>query len=265
MKIKNFYKHYQYLKGEGFGLFQKVRLIMMSRYKPFDMRFFKKKISVPDVGAFRGVYQEIFLDQLYKFNSDSERPLIIDCGSNIGLSIIFFKRLYPECRILAFEADPDICSVLKKNINAFEFNNVEINEKAVWTNNESIEFVQEGGASGMIGHSGSNKTIRIPCTRLLDIIDRQKKIDLLKIDIEGAEGAVLKDCEQVLHKVDKIFIEYHSMEIEEQTLEQTLIILKKAGFRYHITEAFTSEQPFIARRTIMGMDLLLNIFAYKQQ
>src|SRR5260370_28727380 len=54
----------------------------------------------------RSLYREIFLARAYFFRSEASSPLIFDCGSNIGLSILFFKHLYPNCRIVSFEPDP---------------------------------------------------------------------------------------------------------------------------------------------------------------
>lgn len=265
MQLKNVDKHIRYFKAKGIGLFDKYKLHKMHRYQPFELDFFGKKITVPDSGSFLGVYQEMFVEEIYKFVSKNNAPLIIDCGSNIGLSVIYFKQQYPSAKIIAFEADPQICATLSHNIKEFNLTDVEIHAKAIWTKDGFIEFQTEGGASGMITQdkSSDENTIRIPSVRLKSLLEQFDIIDFLKIDIEGAEYDVIKDCADKLHKAQNIFIEYHSMEDKTQQLGELLNILKFSGFRYHITEAFTSKHPFIERKSMMGMDLLLNIYAYK--
>src|SRR5690349_14366069 len=49
--------------------------------------------------------EEIFIDKVYLFHSAELSPRIIDCGANIGLSVIFFKRTFPSAKIIAFEPD----------------------------------------------------------------------------------------------------------------------------------------------------------------
>ena len=90
-----------------------------------------------------------------------------------------------------------------------------------------------------------------------------RKVDFLKIDIEGAEFVVLKDIENELYNVDAIFIEYHSMQNKKQNLHEILKIVQDAGFNYHIKEAYTSKHPFMERNLNFGMDLQLNIFCFK--
>src|SRR5262245_6977657 len=58
--------------------------------------------------SFVYMFEEIFAKASYSFHSDTDRPLIFDCGSNIGMSVLFFKKLYPTARITAFEPDPRI-------------------------------------------------------------------------------------------------------------------------------------------------------------
>jgi FkbM family methyltransferase len=266
MKIKNIYKHYKlFLFGKGISFWQKYKLHKRSRYKPFLLNFFGKEITVPDAGSFLGIYQELFIDNNYWFKTNSKNPLIIDCGSNIGLSVIYFKNQYPDCKIEAYEADPEICKTLENNIKAFNFNGVNIHPKAVWENEGHIEFMKEGGASGMISNdnNGGENIVKIPTVRLRTILEKYDFIDFLKIDIEGAEYNVLKDCSNVIGRVQNLFVEYHSIINKEQNLGEILNILKKAGFRYHLTEAFTSSHPFIERNLMLDMDLLLNIYAYK--
>lgn len=265
MQLKNLDKHIRYFKAPGLSLINKYKLHKRTRYNAFDLDFFGKKIKVPDAGSFLGVYQEMFVNQIYKFTSKNFSPVIIDCGSNIGLSIIYFKELYPLARIIAFEADPDISKILAHNVGKFGFKDVELHSKAVWIHNGSIEFQVEGGASGMINIDQDDEisTIKIPAIRLKTVLQKYDVIDFLKIDIEGAEFAVIHDCAEELSKAQHLFIEYHSMENREQQLGHLLSILTDAGFRYHITEAFTSPHPFVEIDTMMGMDLLLNIYAYR--
>jgi hypothetical protein len=64
------------------------------------------KISFMGEAHLRWLFGEIFMDASYFFHTDNDRPLIFDCGSNIGMSVLFFKKLYQNARIIAFEPDP---------------------------------------------------------------------------------------------------------------------------------------------------------------
>jgi hypothetical protein len=68
----------------------------------------------------------------------------------------------------------------------------------------------------------------------------------------------------LIKDIDNIFIEYHSLQKKKQGLHDILKIIAGAGFRYHITEAYTNYSPFVNRTTNYGMDLQLNTFCYKE-
>src|SRR6478752_2497070 len=61
------------------------------------------RVAYRGAGHLRYLFREIFMRGDYYFESDNAQPTIIDCGSNIGISVLFFKRLFPQCRIIAFE------------------------------------------------------------------------------------------------------------------------------------------------------------------
>jgi hypothetical protein len=91
-----------------------------------------------------------------------------------------------------------------------------------------------------------------------------KKIDFLKIDIEGAETKVLIDIQEQLHFVEKIFVEYHSFNNQKQTLNEIINILTKAGFRLHINSpGLMSPSPFMKLNSYNDMDMQLNISGWK--
>lgn len=204
--------------------------------------------------------KEIFVDKMYEFKTATDSPRIIDCGANIGLSTIHFKRAYPGASITAIEPDSTICAMLKKNLQSFGFNDVIVLCKAAWTDDAGVNFISSGGVGGRI-NSSTKQDIITPSVRLRDLL--QEPVDFLKIDIEGAEYDLLKDCADSLGNVKNLFIEYHSMEKNEQQLDQILKFLKDAGFKYYIKEAWDNQpHPFInERRNIY--DLQLNIFAYR--
>ncbi|GAL83271.1 FkbM family methyltransferase [Sporocytophaga myxococcoides] len=251
-------------KGKGISILDKLKLKAQARYKSTEIKFFGTPFYISDASSFVSMYEEIFIKKIYEFKSISSQPLIIDCGSNIGVSILYFKRLYPNAEIIGFEPDPTIFKLLKSNIENQELDKVDLRQQAVWKNSEPLIFQSQGGLSGHISQEGEfNNVTKIDAFRLKDLLESKAAIDFLKIDIEGAEYEVLKDCKDVLRSVKNIFVEYHSLEKENQKLDEVLKILSDSGFRYHIQEAFTSSQPYMHVNTMCEMDLQLNIFGFR--
>ncbi|HEY9295152.1 MAG TPA: FkbM family methyltransferase, partial [Phormidium sp.] len=218
---------------------------------------------VVDSASFVSMYDEIFQKEIYKFTCDHESPLIVDCGSNIGLSIIYFKKIFPHSKILAFEPDRKVFQVLNSNIASFDFTNIKVINKAVWHSETTLEFMSEGADGGRVVETdGQNfSKYSVETVRLRDYL--QGAVDFLKIDIEGAEIEVLQDCKDLLHNVSNLFIEYHSFVDRPQAIHLLTSILFEAGFRVHIHPSIISPHPFVSRIIHMEMDMQLNVFAYR--
>lgn len=232
------------------------RLIGIPRYNECKTNLLGG-IILADSLSFVAGYEEIFKRENYKVDFPTSEPFIIDCGSNIGLSIIYFKSKFPKSTIIGFEPDPKIFNVLKKNVSGFE--KVTLHNKAVSKEKGKLSFVSEGGFSGRLNdEADSGNVIVVEAEPLTYYIDR--KIDLLKIDIEGAEYEVLQEIQPKLQMVDKIFIEYHSIYGKSQNLDLILAILKQEGYRVHIKEAFTARHPFVEIPVVAGMDNQLEIY-----
>lgn len=236
-----------------------------SRYHLQHISFLNYQMQVPDSLSFIWQFKDIFADNNYKFGSKNKNPLIYDCGANIGLSCLYFKRLFPGCSIKAFEADPGIAQVLQNNMNRNGITGVEVISKAVWIDNNGIDIALEGADAASI-HSAGKKT-RVESVRLKDLIEPEANIDMIKMDIEGAEIDVIRDCRSSLQNVKNFFIEYHSYLNDKQYLDEILAILKENNFRYFIKQAADRVQPFINRtnKNFPEMDLQLNIYAYKNE
>ena len=232
------------------------------RFVPQKIKVAGFTFHVPDCASFIWQFKDIFADRNYAFPSP-ENPIILDCGANVGSSVAFFKREYPHAHITAYEADKAIFSYLEENVKRNNFHDITLINKAIWTHNEGIEIGSEGADGG--GIFSEEKRHQVDSIRLSEELEKFKTIDLLKIDIEGAETEVIKDCEHELHRIHHIFIEYHSYVDKQQDLGEILQILEQQNFRYFIKSEADREQPFLNRKNKSNppMDLQLNIFAYR--
>jgi len=206
--------------------------------------------------------KEIFIDKTYQ-QQLSQNPYIIDCGANIGLSVIYIKENHPTAQIVAFEPDEKNFMLLSKNIDSFGYKNVTIRKEAVWTENTLLQFSNEGSMSSKIDTSGTASTTTVKAIRLKEIIDRE--VDFLKIDIEGAEYEVLKDCGNKLSMVKNLFIEYHGYFKKINELNEIFSLLLANNFSFYIKEATDLyPTPFSReKKTIGGYEIQLNIFCFK--
>jgi FkbM family methyltransferase len=258
--IKNIYKYSKYY----FWHISFQRALFNSKEKQEgQIILFNKEFHYHYGLAFYYTYREIFEKKIYEFRTNNPKPIIIDCGANMGLSVLFFSKNYPCAEIIAFEPDETVFPFFEKNILSHNINNVEIFKKAVWTEESELKFYTDNGLGGRVGVEYENQIPKIiKSVRLKDFLNRP--IDMLKIDIEGPEYLILKDCEDLLFNINHIFVEYHSFYDEEQHLDDLLNILKRQGFRYHLKESFSRQRPFIDNILVNEkFDMAINVFAYR--
>ena len=189
----------------------------------------------------RYLFDEIFLEGCYLFRSDKDNPLILDCGSNIGMSILFFKKLYPNARIVGFEPDPATFEKLKANVRQNSLQDITLHQCALSSGTGTIDFYHNQERSGDLMMSLHKERLKrgakiaVPTRALSSFIDEQ--IDLLKMDIEGAEEAVLPELASSgkLRMVRQIHLEYHHhINGNEDKLSSVLKLLEDAGFGYQL-------------------------------
>jgi len=205
--------------------------------------------------------QEIFIDDIYNQRLP-ENAFILDCGAHIGLSIIYLKSICPTANIICFEPDAKNFNLLQKNILSHHLKNIEAKNEAVWIENTSLNFIQEGNMGSKIGDNSLANTVSVKAARLKDYLKR--KIDFLKIDIEGAEYKVLKDIQENLYHVQNMFIEYHGTFEQNNELLEIFEIISKAGFKFYIKEAApVYDQPFLPKTTSGEYDVQLNLFCFR--
>ena len=244
----------QYQDSKRFNLFLCYSRLRLK--KPFN-RFFKYKkehflgykVDFPDYHDFFEMFREIFIRKAYYFETDTKNPSIIDCGGNIGISILFFKYLYPEAEITVFEPSPKIFKFLKQNIEQNNFQNVKFIQAALHKKNESIPFYSftkrlGGGGSTTIKGVMISKSKKqpveselIPAVPLSEYIN--KPIDFLKIDTEGSEGVIINELNtsNKISSIKECVLEYHyNKENQENILSKLLNIFQSNGFHLAIFE-----------------------------
>ena len=253
--LKNLYLFFFHSNYRKF-FWLSLRFIFKRRHSPFRTVLFGRGFKGLDYLSFLWQYFEIFCLDSYQFEQKQENPVIIDCGSNIGLSLLYYHRNYSGATILAFEPSSTVFEYLQKNCERYGIN-AELKNEAIWIKDGEISFNDKGADFGAIGPS----ELTVKAGRLKDYLLHFKTVDFLKIDIEGAEVAVLEDVNEALKRVESIFIEYHSFASGNQELDKVLAILTENGFRYSIQVPNPKPSPLRRiRTTTEGMDFQANIW-----
>jgi FkbM family methyltransferase len=186
------------------------------------------------------LYEDIFVNGVYDFVADRPDPRILDCGSNIGMSALYFKHLYPQARIVGFEPDPSILGFLRENIENNGLQDVEIVNAALAAQEGTITLSSDGGAASHLdryrpeGSSTEWIPFDVPCVKLSDYLD--ERVDFMKMNIEGAEYEVLSECESRIGQIEQMNIEYHRLPGVPCTLHPILDLLHRNGFTYVVSD-----------------------------
>jgi FkbM family methyltransferase len=139
----------------------------------------------------------------------------LDIGANIGLlSAIASKRVGPEGKVIAVEANPKTVDILRHNLALNDCTNTDIYPFALGAENGTALLyenweVNRGGASLL--SQGDAEGIEVPVRRLDELLT-DEVIDVLKIDVEGFELEVLKGGIELLKNQLPVLI----IEVSEQ-------------------------------------------------
>jgi FkbM family methyltransferase len=212
------------------------------RHAPGTIELMGYRLRYADLLTLCPQWHDLFVAGAYRFVAAGQVPRVLDAGANIGLASLYFKRLYPRARITAYEADPAICALLRENLAANGAADVETVQAAVWTRTGSLDFRCEGSDSGAVVDPGSGlgadlpgPVRSVPAVRLRDVLEREP-VDLLKLDIEGAEAAVLADCAGALGQVRALIAEVHEFDPARRRTPEILDRLAEAGFTCALDE-----------------------------
>lgn len=173
------------------------------KYRPFLIRK-----GTTDIKVFRC----IFVNKEFKLPIKVEPKFIVDAGAYTGLSTLYFANRYPEAKIIAIEPEPSNFDTLVKNTQNLE--KVSRINAGLWSKSALLK-IEEGevGNWGFTVNEVPENTdfhthaITMDDVFKLNVID---EIDILKLDIEGAEKELFsRNYQSWIHKVNVIIIELH--------------------------------------------------------
>lgn len=233
------------------------------RHRPIELVLHGYRWQAPDAASMIWQYKEIFADKSYMFESKSKQPVIVDCGSNIGLSCLHYFLAYPLAKVFAFEPDPEVFKVLSTNVAQLPNHQISLQQAAVWKEDSSLTFYQNDVDGGSLTTAGSNNKVQVKAIDLAAFLDGIDQVDFLKMDVEGAESELVPHIQGQLYKVKNLFIEYHSYPSQPQALSKILVLLEEKGFRYYLMTQNRRPVPLVNKQTDRLMDYQTNIYAYQ--
>ncbi|HGE72475.1 TPA: FkbM family methyltransferase [Candidatus Poribacteria bacterium] len=195
-----------------------------------------KDVKFLSYGDMIGIYKEIFVAEYLTALDDfvpKKGDIIFDVGAGEGFYSILMKQKVNDISVYAFEPFPDIQKILQYHLDVNGINNVTIVPKALYNNvGRGIYFFKHDYGNGFVlspteidknslstmASCDSYTKIPIEFDTIYNFVQTMNiaRIDILKVDVEGAEMKVLEGAKEFLSNVKKIVIEVHSTELKEQ-------------------------------------------------
>ena len=191
-------------------------------------------------------FRECFFDQIYlkhipRDGLALDRPVIVDIGANAGFFSLFMFSQYPNATVYSFEPMPFNFQALTEYHTAYPSFDWHIHQQAVSNSNEPVTLHATyldafTTMATVFDVPGNSQQIEVEATSLSDIIleNAINRIDILKLDCEGAEYSILYALPpEILKKIGVLMIETHQ---GTQGNENTLALksyLEQHGFALH--------------------------------
>ncbi len=158
------------------------------------------------------IYSEILLRGAYAFDFPFSPKIIVDAGANIGMASIYFTHRYPKAKIIAVEPETSNFAALVKNVRAYSM--IIPIHAALWNRDGEVSVSEPGPGTGIsekwgfVTHEGAGLKVRaITMQTLIDELGI-RSVDLLKVNIEGAEIEVFQACAWI-QEIRGLMIELH--------------------------------------------------------
>lgn len=181
--------------------------------------------------------------------------VVFDLGAYAGGSTYFFaKAVGPEGLVVAFEPDPASLQYLRTNVSRHALANVMIFDCGIWSENTTLSFQSEGNMGSSVA-SILKRDSNVRQTRVVTLDEAARlaggrPVSCIKMDIEGAEVAVLRSATDFLRaNRPRLIIEPHAIDGEMTTGEITEI-LQGCGYRVEVLSQGSQDWPLVSARPV---------------
>jgi FkbM family methyltransferase len=161
------------------------------------------------------VYREIFREGTYDDIRLPDRSLVVDVGGHIGLFLLYVKKRHPDAQMMVFEPSPETAELLRQNVALHQLQDVHVHEVALGATSErGVPFayfpIAPSNSTRYPEQKELQKTVMsrtlppkfvekahrareivVDVERLSSFLAADRRVDLLKVDVEGAELDVL--------------------------------------------------------------------------
>ncbi len=234
--VRSFYDH---ISNDGYEIYRNETVIKLRKEQ--------EVVTLRKNSSDNSVFKQIFIEKEYEAVIDCaiinnvNISTIVDAGSNIGLTSLKFLSFFPNAAIFCLEPDSANFKILNENLKNYQ--NITLLNKALWYKNEMVSLnnnFRDGQEWSRSVSSNVDSDSKIEGITLNELIQNNNltSIDLIKIDIEGAEARIFKPENDLsfLDKVKIISIEIHN---EFNCRENIYEILRGNGFRLFNSKELT--------------------------
>lgn len=170
----------------------------------------KHKVWFRGIFSDYAIFEQIFIEHQYHLPLEIKATTIFDLGANVGYASVYFANKFPNAKIFALEPETNNYTVAQKN--TANYPNITLVKGAVWNESEDVNLVDSGfgEAAYMVEKGLGNNVVRGYTIDEIMKLMNITTIDILKIDIEGAEKEIFEtNFENWITNTKVIIVETH--------------------------------------------------------
>ncbi|WP_372365704.1 FkbM family methyltransferase [Candidatus Uabimicrobium sp. HlEnr_7] len=200
----------KYFRKLGFAnaCFVILRLLISKKNLYVFVPAISKKVAIRPRTSDIPTFEKIFIIEEYKFDLANTPRFIIDAGANVGYAALFFANCYPQAEIICIEPESSNIAILRENTK--DYSQITILSQALWYTKTflQIDNPQDSKYAFRVSETQSSKIESITVPEILQY-RKWPRVDLFKIDIEGAEKSVFSQNTAWIKCISTIVIELH--------------------------------------------------------
>jgi FkbM family methyltransferase len=203
-----------------------IKLCFKGMNHPFYLRLGSSDLQLHQTIRFRGEYRPI---QDREIRNVSQ---VVDLGSNAGYTIRLWERMFPAARIIGVEPDPENLRICRLNAHCIPGAKVDLIQACVVGKSGTVFLDRsESEHRYKISTHHSDQTIEVVAMtvqEVLDAVDADLEISLMKCDVQGAEMEIFRNCKSWISRVRNLIVEVHP----PYTVAELMKNLNENGWRW---------------------------------